>query len=251
MTINEIIQNKEMFLKAANEAATKYNEARNEKDLDAMEDAMDKIEKSVKDYANMARSLTIQECLATENPMVEATKRWAYKVIKAKEIRIDPMTKDTKLVIDTVVQPIDFLKIQKLTENAFGHDTRWVFMIEYFNRLMAIRRCEELGVDSTNLKNDYFMHEAAKSIDFGKNPVCNKNILHTIQTIIDAMLGEGYAVEAFDVEAVITNYSKFSRKEALKVALSGHKQLTDIFARICNRLVTGGSYEVEYKKAKK
>jgi len=63
------------------------------------------------------------------------------------------------------------------------------------------------------------------------------------------MIGEDYKAITHDVNYILAVYSKKGRK-ALTVTASNHKQMRQIIMEICHRIVTGGRYDIDYKKIK-
>ena len=70
-----------------------------------------------------------------------------------------------------------------------------------------------------------------------------------LTAIVQAMIGEEYKPVSHDVNFLLSVYSRKSRK-ALTVSCANHKYLRGYIAEICHRIVTGKSYEVDYKKVK-
>ena len=71
-----------------------------------------------------------------------------------------------------------------------------------------------------------------------------------MQTIVTAMLGEGYKATSHDVRFMDRSYAKKGRK-ALSVACANHKTFFGIMAEVCHRIITpGAQYTVDYKKVK-
>ena len=93
------------------------------------------------------------------------------------------------------------------------------------------------------------MSEIAKQIDMGKTPTSKTNILKTLQTIITAMLGDEVKATSHDVNYLMSVYSRKNRK-ALTVTCANHKYFRGYLAEICNHIVTGNPYDVDFKKAK-
>ena len=93
------------------------------------------------------------------------------------------------------------------------------------------------------------MSEIAREFDMGKNPVSKTNLLKTLQTVITAMLGEQYKATSHDVNFLMSVYSKKNRK-ALTVTCSNHRYFRNYLAEVCHRIVTGKSYELDYRTKK-
>ena len=147
---------------------------------------------------------------------------------------------------------IDLAKLHKRITGGIGADKTWIYQVERFNMCMTAQRAQDLGCSAENLKdiNDsYAMSEIAKQVQLGKNPCSNTQLLKTLATIITAMLGEGYKPNSHDVAFLKSVYAK-KGKAALTVACANHKNFRNYIAEVCHRIVTGGIYTVEFKKAK-
>ena len=117
---------------------------------------------------------------------------------------------------------------------------------------MTAQKAVDLGVKPDRLKeihDSYAMSEIAKQIDMGKTPTSKTNILKTLQTIITAMLGDEVKATSHDVNYLMSVYSRKNRK-ALTVTCANHKYFRGYLAEICNHIVTGNPYDVDFKKAK-
>ena len=114
---------------------------------------------------------------------------------------------------------------------------------------MTCQVAKELGIDPKDINDSYYMSDLAKSIDMGKNPTSKTNLLKTLTTVIQAMIGEEYKPLSHDVNFLLLVYGKKSRK-ALTVTCANHKYLRGYCMEICHRLVMGKVYDVDYKKMK-
>ena len=94
------------------------------------------------------------------------------------------------------------------------------------------------------------MSDIAKAIDMGKTPTSKTNMLKTLQSVVNAMIGEEYKVLSHDVAFLTSVYSRKNRK-ALTVTCANHKYMRQYMAEICHRIVCGLRYDVEYKQIKK
>lgn len=138
-------------------------------------------------------------------------------------------------------------------DGGIGADKNWVYQAEKLNFLFTVQRATDLGVPAERLKeiNDsYAMSTIAKEFDMGKNPVSKTNILKTMQSLVTAMLGEGYKATSHDVNFILSVYARKNRK-ALTVSCANHKYFRNYMAEVCHRIVTGKTYDVEFKADKK
>lgn len=207
------------------------------------------MEETVGEYAGIARGICFDECAATEDPMMEAIKRLSYTVIAVKDVKKD---KEDAIATREVIEKdrqIDLLKLHKYIEGGIGRDKSWNHYVEKFNFLMTAQKAVDLGIDPKAINDSYAMSDISKQIDMGKTPTSKTNILKTLTTVVQAMVGEEYKPVSHDVAFLMSVYSRKSRK-ALTVTCANHKYMRGYLMEICHRIVTGKSYELEFKAAK-
>lgn len=207
------------------------------------------MEETVGEYAGIARGICFDECAATEDPMMAAIKRLSYTVIAVKDVKKD---KEDAIATREVIEKdrqIDLLKLHKYIEGGIGHDKSWNHYVEKFNFLMTAQKAVDLGIDPKAINDSYAMSDISKQIDMGKTPTSKTNILKTLTTVVQAMVGEEYKPVSHDVAFLMSVYSRKSRK-ALTVTCANHKYMRGYLMEICHRIVTGKAYELEFKATK-
>lgn len=236
-------------LKTTVETKTKaYNEARLESKYAEAATLMKAIDEAVNEYSGIARSICFDDLAATEDPMLEAIKKLSYEVVATK----DTTKGDDKIpTLEVIVKDkqIDLLKLHKHIEGGIGHDKGWNYNVEKFNFLLTAQKAIDLGIDPKEINDSYAMSDLSKQIDMGKTPTSKTNILKTLTKVVQAMIGEEYKPTSHDVNFLMSVYSKKSRK-ALTVTCANHKYLRGYLMEICNRIVTGGVYGLDYKAVK-
>lgn len=228
-----------------------YNDAiQNGKFEEAMK-ADEEITKAVNEYTSIAREECFEECKAAENPMLEAITRLTFATIGVK----DSKKGDEKIPVRELIdkdRAIDLLKLHKAVDGGIGVEKDWAHKAEKLNFLLTAQKAVDLGVKPDRLKeihDSYAMSEIARGLDMGKTPTSKTNILKTLQSVITAMLGDEVKATSHDVNYLMSVYSRKNRK-ALTVVCANHKYFRGYLAEICNHIVTGNPYEVEYKRAK-
>ena len=208
----------------------------------------DAIEQAVNEYTSIAKEECFEALKATENPMLEAVKQLTFPTIRAR----DTKQGDEKIpvrVIEDIERPIDLLKLHKATEGGIGADKNWAYKVEKLNFLLTAQKAVDLGIDPKAVNDSYAMSEIAREFDMGKNPVSKTNLLKTLQRVITAMLGEEYKATSHDVNFLMSVYAKKNRK-ALTVTCANHRYFRNYLAEVCHRIVTGKSYELDFKSKK-
>lgn len=216
--------------------ASKYDEA---KKLDA------EITEKVNEYTGVVRNMCFATCKASGDPMLAAVKMLSFMTIGVKDEEIGDDKVPVRSVIDKERQ-IDLLKLDKFC-GGIGHDKNWSHIAMKLNFLLTVQKCSDLGIDPKSINDSYAMSEIARQYDMGKNPTSKTNLLKSLQTVITAMLGDGYKATSHDVNFLLSIYSRKNRK-ALTVTCANHRYMRNYLAEICHRIVTGKSYQIDYKK---
>lgn len=235
-------------LRSDTEALVKdYNEAiQNGKFEDATKADTAMTEK-VNEYTATVQKMCFEDCKSTENPMLTAVTTLSFVTIAVK----DEQKGDDKVPVRTIVdkeKQIDLLKLDKYC-GGIGADKNWANIAQKMNFLLTAQKATDLGLDPKAVNDSYAMSEIAREFDMGKNPTSKTNMLRTLQTVVTAMLGEGYKATSHDVNFLLSVYSRKNRK-ALTVSCANHKNFRGYIAEICHRIVTGKAYELDYKTKK-
>lgn len=225
-----------------------YNEAMQDGKFDDVQKLDTEITDSVNEFTSIVRDMCFEDCAASDDPMMAAVTALSFMTIGVK----DTKKGDEKLPVREVIEKerqIDLLKLHKFVEGGIGHNKEWAYMIEKFNLLMTCQKAKDLGIDPKDINDSYAMSEVAKGYDLGKNPASKTNLLKTLTAIVQAMVGEEYKPVSHDVNFLLSVYSRKSRK-ALTVTCANHKYMRGYIMEICHRIVTGKTYEVDYKRAR-
>lgn len=211
------------------------------------------LEQVVNTHTAKAREICFDDCIAAEDPMLEAIKRLTFSTIGVKENKKG----DDKISVFEIVdreKAIDLLKLHKIADGGIGKDPKWNGLIERMNFHMTARVAKDLVKSRDKLtavlkeiNDSYAMGEIAKSIDLGKDPTSNTKMLGTLQTIINAMIGEEYKAKSHDVKYLDRLYVTKGKK-ALSVNCANHRYFRGYIAAICHAIVTGEDYELSFKK---
>lgn len=242
-------ENKLKELRALVEEKVKaYNEAMQDGKFDEVSKLDAEITDSVNEYTSIVRDMCFEDCAASDDPMMAAITALSFMTIGVK----DTKKGDEKLPVREVIEKerqIDLLKLHKFVDGGIGHNKEWAYMIEKFNLLMTCQKAKDLGIDPAAINDSYAMSEIANGYDLGKNPASKTNLLKTLTAIVQAMVGEEYKPVSHDVNFLLSVYSRKSRK-ALTVTCANHKYMRGYVMEICHRIVTGKTYEVDYKKVR-
>ena len=235
-------------LRSEAEALVKeYNEAIQTGKFEEASKVDAKLTEKVNEYTATVRDMCFEDCKNTANPMLTAVTTLSYVTIGTK----DEQKGDDKVPVRSIVdkeRPIDLFKLDKYC-GGIGADKNWLHIAQKMNLLLTAQKATDLGLDPKAVHDSYAMSEIAREFDMGKNPTSKTNLLRTLQTVITAMLGEGYKATSHDVNFLLSVYSKKNRK-ALTVTYANHRYFRNYMAEICHRIVTGKAYELDYKTKK-
>lgn len=246
----------------AESLAADYNELfQNEKLADARKVAA-VLDEVVSEYGAEVRAIVFEDCRKSANPMLTAVTMLSYVTIAAKD---ELVGEEIKIPVRKIVDRDKAIDLRALHSycakggecDGIGADTKWIYKTEFLNKKLTYRRAQELGVSPEKLKeidDSFAMAALSKEVDMGKNPVSNTQLLKSLQSLINDMLGldsEGkeYKVTSHDVAFLVSIYSRKSRK-ALTVSCANNKNFTGYIAEICHRIVCNKLYDVEFKKEK-
>ena len=224
-----------------------YNEAMQTGKFEDATKADKAIIEKINEYTANVRDMCFEDCKASGDPMLAAVTTLSYVTIGVK----DEQKGDDKVPVRTIVdkeRQIDLFKLHKFC-GTIGADENWLHAAQKMNLLLTAQKAKDLGLDPKAVNDSYAMSEIAREFDMGKNPTSKTNLLRTLQVVITAMLGEGYKPTSHDVNFLMSVYSRKNRK-ALTVTCANHRYFRNYLAEICHRIVTGKTYELDYKTKK-
>ena len=269
-TREEYLKKQEELLASIRTNVQDYNTAYSEKRFDDAVSLNASIEQDVDSYNKIAQKLCFDELLEAEDPMRAAVLKLSYPVIGIKDTMEGEEVKVLRRVLvgdpdndesAMKTKQIDLEKLHKLARerngNGIGKDTNWIYMAERLNLLFALDCAISLGKGQEfirEMSDCYAIREASRGIDFGVkdpkagSPVSNTGLLKAVRAVVAAMIGEedGKAM-SHDVKFLKQVCAKKSRK-ALTIQCVNHRYMRGYLMEVCNRILTNGEYDVEYKK---
>jgi len=243
-----------------------YNTAYGEKRYEDAIKLTASIEKDISEYNSIAQMLCFDECANSDDPMITAVLKLDFPAIGVRDtLEGDGEIKNlVREVVDDKRKKIDLLKLDKYVRDrggkGIGHDTNWKYMAERLNLLFAMDCAVEIGKGEEFIKEMsecYAVKEASREIDFGvKNPkagtpISNTGLLKAVKAVVTAMVGEEYGAKVLthDVRFLKMVSAKKSKK-ALALQCANHRYMREYLMEVCNRVITGSVYDVEYKRVK-
>lgn len=198
-------------------------------------------------YKSVSKKQAYDKIKSSNNPMHAAIRMWSYSTIRYRD-KTDPDTKDKVRVLEKVQTPIDLGDLHTKL-GGVGHDPQWINMVEVFNYHLTLRAANRVGA---TIKTDNFrMRKLSKQINLGKDPTSNTQLLKTLQSIVTAMLGDGYKALSHDVNYLVDVYVNDDRRSKTAITAANHRVLRGYIKKICYRVLTGGiGYAVVQKEIK-
>lgn len=226
-----------------------YNAAYQDKKYDEAAKLDEEMSEEINRYTGIVRDQCFEDCKNSENPMLEAVRILTFETIGVKDSKVGESKIPVREVI-TREKQIDLLKLHKFC-GGIGADQNWPYLAERFNMLMTAKKAVDLGIDPKGINDSYAMSKIAGEIQMGKTPTSNTQVLKMLRDVVSAMIGEEYAAQVIshDVSYLTSIYSRKGRK-ALTVVCANHKYMRGYLMEICHHVITGKSYEVDYKKKK-
>lgn len=233
------------------ENITAYNDGMFNKNIDTMEKANMKQDELEQEYSKLVTITCFEELKNTDNPMLEAIKKYSYTVLKHKDLK-DKETGIVKRELAERERQIDLRKLDVYCKHGIAHDEHWQYTVEKFNQLLCMRAATDLNLDTKAVANSFYMNELSKQIDLGKTPTSNTQLLKQLQSVIDTIVYEdkdgknAYKAKSQDVSYLVMLYTK-KGKERLSVSTAKHDFMRRLIMDILHRIVTEKAYTLEYK----
>lgn len=259
ITLTVTQENMAKFRTEAETLCKKYNGLDLSKTTkDDIDKILSDMDKAVENYNSNSWTQMLLEVKAAEDPMKAAILAFSYPVIAVKDKNIGE--KDAPVIIKELsdgTKIIDLKKVNSHVPNGIGHDTKWYSMIEKFNMLMTIRVATDIKAKDAKdskaiakmIAETFDISTESKDIPLTPDVISNNKMNQAVQLVVTSMIGEGYKCTSHDTKFIEWRYGKKSRNR-LCVTCSTSKELMETMMHVCNKLLTGGTYEAEYKKAK-
>ena len=205
------------------------------------------LETAINYFTATSKATCYAAAKASGDAMKYAITTFFFPIIKLKETK----DKDTGIVIRSIVdaeRPIDIGDLHKKV-GGIGADKNWLYRAQKLNFHLTIRAAQRVG--ATVNSDAFTMHEVARAMDMGKNPCSNTQMLKTLQSVVDMMLGEGYKATSHDVNYLVDCYSNDNKKSKTSITAANHRTLIGYLKKVCYRILTNGTgYGVEQREIK-
>ena len=221
----------------------------------------EKANKAVKAYNDVSLARFLHKIRKAANPMAEVAKCFSYPAIKAqvKNMGEDGTGLEQMAIVDQK-KALNLKTIDTKLGHKFGADAKWMKKASDLHRLFAIKALHELKFDSELENFEAEWEKSAKIVNASFDIVDDAmDILNVpdilsgtkarmaLQQVIDAMLGtkEKFQCVSIDVKLIDYCFCKIA-KEAGKVKAVNFNQFLNLLLHVMWRLVTKGTYNVEF-----
>ena len=213
-----------------------------------------KIQKAVSGYNNNSWTKTKLDIASTEDPMRTAVMEFYYPVIKVVDVNIGD--KEAPVMIKKVRDADKIISLKKLhdgTADGIGRNKRWYHLVEVFAALMAAKSTGDIEADDDNdrkriakniLTNFDFAAEQQDIDAVIEGGFSNTKVVKALQKVVDAMLGEGYAICNKDFNFVSQRSTKKSKNKKCTNEAINASEMAEVMLHVCYKLLTGGKYEI-------
>lgn len=231
-----------------NEKVAQYNIALKSNNFDEMQKLDGEIIDLESTFASQSAKIIYEECLIADNPMEALIKIHSHRVIKHKD------DKDTKTrSVNNKMKQLNLLEFCKFSKDntTTPLSMDWFYATCKLNQLLTMRMAEELGYsanDVANIEQTFAMKDLARKVNLGEKPTTNTQLAKAIQKCVDLLIGvNGFKVLNYDAKYL---YALFAKKGKAQLSIQTAKSSTmcNLIMDIAYRLLTNGSYSVEYKK---
>lgn len=238
--LEEIKKIAEDLLNQAEETEDVRKKAEIEADLDT----------AISAYKSTSKAQVYNAAKESGNPMHYAVNAFFYPTIRVKEEKTE--TGGVIRKIDDALTGIDLGDLHK-NLGGIGADKKWIYLAEKLNFYLTYRAAKDVGHDALMKLLDntdcFTMDKISHEVDLGKNPVSNTNMLKTLQTVITAMLGDGYRASSYDVKYLDRVYVNDDKRSKTSVRAANHKALRNYLKKVCWQILNGRpGYDVDQRE---
>ena len=259
------VETKETVKAELEKLVAKWNESAEFSEFKVMQALESKISEAVSKYAEMCEGECFVELKKAENPMLAAAMKLGFETLTVKDEKEKDAngksTGKTRKVLSPTTKRIDPLRLHKTVKDGIGADSKWVAMVETLNTLFTAAAAVDINAVNTSgekldlqkIRDTHAMSDAAKKLlsEKGDNDPNNDEImLKDVQDTVNAMLGEGYTADLTMVKYLRKVHEKGGRS-SMTVVCSNARSMRQYMLDVCHAAITGDSFILDYKKAKK
>lgn len=237
-----------------NEEIVKANNAIDAKDFEGIKTAKTEAEKLISEYNDENKKLLFDGFLSTENAFLEALKEPFYEE-KTLKTKVDSKTEKESVELGTKECLVNLNELEEYSSTKqLCVDGQWKYKLEKLCKLMAKRIMKDVEAKCEGFEKLYKISADGNKVEL-PNPTSNAQTTKAIQSIVDGIIFEDnkgvntYKVIAKDVKYIEYLMSTSGKKGAIKAPSAS--TMLKLITKMLHRIVTNGSYEVEFEGSKK
>ena len=218
--------------------------------------ALENIQSEIKAYNAERTRLTFVGLAQTDEPVKNAIIQLNFDIIKLKTNK-DKDTDKVSYELVNAKKQIELLEFSKYLGKASFADENWKYKVEKFNQLITFKAVKDLNGDMNTIAKSFYISKLAESVDLGKTPTSNTQVLKQLQTVVDAIIHENksenddtnkFKVLSHDVAYIVKLMCK--RADSGKIVMPKVSSMHTLVMDVLHRIVCDLDYKIEYSKKK-
>lgn len=211
----------------------------------------EKIDADVKEFNANQKTAFIIECKKSENPMIEAIKRFTFEVVKINNVQDDEDILP-RLELTDAKRQFDLLDLDKKANWQYAIDNLVLKMTKNTAiKVDAIIKTEGGTVEKNKrlefLDQAFAMKKEARKYELTGEVSNDDEFLETLQGIVDKMIGENVAEVQLSDVCMIRGFFMSDVSASLKVRCAASKKVRTYIGKMLHRILTSSSYELDCK----
>ena len=238
---------------AVEESLNAVRKAFAEKNLDAYDKGMVKLEKDVQAYNQSLCNVDFDKFMQSDTPIIEAVKQFYVDGVKIKEEK----DKESGAIVGINIEPKKSrINLEALCK--FGDlGMEWAIDSSKLLALLTLRETDVFAIKASDLakKSRYFINAATAKAE-GGTPDSNTQIVRLLQQIIDEAIfvddGKGnnkYKCNNHDIAFIQDAGTKMDTKEKCTIAMLNERQFKTVMMSVFAHCL-GEDYKVKAAKIK-
>lgn len=213
------------------------------------------IQEEIKNLNGDKMRATFTGLAQTADPVKNAIIQLNFDIVKLKANKEKDTDITTYELVDAKKQ-IELCEFAKYISSASFADESWKYKVEKFNQLITFKSVKDLNGKLNEIQKSFYISKLAESVEMGKTPTSNTQVLKNLQTVVDAIIYEEkdgketnmYKAKSHDAEYIIKLMCK--RSESGKVVMPKVATMHTLVMDVLHRIVLDLDYKIEYAKRK-
>ncbi len=230
----------------ANATLETLKEALRTRDLDAYATTKKILNEQVQSLNKALCNVAFAEFMAAENPYVAAIDRFSIDAYRIKE---ETSKEDGAILSVKLDKRQSRINLANFTSFAGTLSKDWINKAAQLLSLLQLRETEVFALKPEDLaKKSYFFISAAKRKMEGETPDSNTQIVRTLQSIIDELIGPTYRCTNHDIAFIQECAFQFDAKAKAGLKSMNEKAFQTVMLSVAYRCLKGETYKVKNQK---